>query len=202
MNATTMTYYPGTSVVHRLPTGVKLTLLVVAAALMSWWNTPVRVACALALVVLLYAVARIPPQVLASQLRSLAVLVVVLSVFQVIFAGWERTVVVVGALVALILLASLVTLTTRASQMIDTIVRFCRPLRVFGVDTERMGLALSLGIRSTTVVVDLARQVREAQIARGCGSSLRAFATPFLVRALRRADNLGDALVARGADDH
>ena len=58
-----------------------------------------------------------------------------------------------------------------------------------------------LGIRCVPVVAGLAREVREAQIARGAVRDIRAFAVPLLVRALRDADAIGEALVARGFDD-
>jgi len=51
------------------------------------------------------------------------------------------------------------------------------------------------------VVVGLAEEVREAQLARGLGMSPRAFAVPLVVRSLRHADALGEALAARGVDD-
>ena len=51
------------------------------------------------------------------------------------------------------------------------------------------------------LVVGLAEQVRDAQRARGLSASPRAFAVPLVVRSLRHADALGDALVARGVDD-
>lgn len=51
------------------------------------------------------------------------------------------------------------------------------------------------------MVVDLARVVRDAQRARGLAASPRAFAVPLLVRSLRRADAIGEALAARGVDD-
>jgi biotin transport system permease protein len=48
------------------------------------------------------------------------------------------------------------------------------------------------------VLARLAHEVRQAQHARGGRPSLRYFATPFLVIALKHADALGDALTARG----
>jgi biotin transport system permease protein len=101
----------------------------------------------------------------------------------------------------LVLLAALVTLTTRTTAMVDAIVTACRPLRRLGVDAERVGLMLALGVRSVPVVVGLAEEVREAQLARGLGASPRAFAVPLIVRSLRHADALGEALVARGVED-
>jgi biotin transport system permease protein len=94
-----------------------------------------------------------------------------------------------------------VTLTTTTTDLVDTLVGGLRPLRRFGVDTERAGLLVALSIRSVPVVVGIAEEVRDAQRARGLTSSPRAYAVPLIIRSLRHADELGEALVARGADD-
>lgn len=195
------TYSPGDSLLHRLPAGAKLLLLVAAALATHWLDRPWRVAVALLLTGVLYAAARIPPALLVAQVRPLWWLAVVLGAFQWWVNGWRTAADVVGVLALLVLLAALVTLTTRTTAMVDTVVRLCRPLRHVGVDPERIGLLLALGIRSVPVVIGLARQVREAQLARGLGTSPTAFAVPLVVRSLRHADALGEALAARGVDD-
>jgi len=139
--------------------------------------------------------------VLWQQVRPLWWVLALLGVFHVVVSGWARAYEVIGALVGLVLLAALVTITTRTTALIDVVVRVCRPLAFVGVDPERIGLLLSLGIRSVPVVVGLAAEVREAQLARGLGMSPRAFAVPLVVRSLRHADALGEALAARGVDD-
>lgn len=194
-------YVPGDSLLHRLPPGAKLLTLVAAAVVSHWLSTPARVGGAVALVVLLFAMARIPPRVAFGQLRALLLLIAVLGAFQWLVAGPSRAVVVVGVLAVLIALANLVTLTTRTSDLLETVVRACGPLRRAGVDPERIGLMLALGIRSISVVADLAGEIREAQLARGIRPGVRTFAVPLLVRSLRHADALGEALVARGVDD-
>jgi len=108
---------------------------------------------------------------------------------------------VVGVVVALVLLAGLVTLTTRTDALVDALVGLLRPFRRFGVDPERIGLLIALGIRCVPVVVGLAEEVRDAQRARGLTASPRAFAVPLVVRSLRHADALGGALLARGVED-
>ena len=60
---------------------------------------------------------------------------------------------------------------------------------------------VQLAIRAVPLVIDLGHRVRSAQHARGLTASPRAFAVPLIVGALRRADELGDALAARGLDD-
>lgn len=194
-------YRPGTSVVHRLPAGAKLLFLVVVGAGSILVDQPWQVTSALAAIVALYLLAGMSPQVLWAQVRPLWWLVVLLGGFHVLVNGWARAVVVLGVLVGLVLIAALVTLTTRTTDLIEVVVRWLRPLRLVGIDPERIGLLLSLGIRSVPVVVGLANEVREAQLARGLGASPRAFAVPLVVRSLRHADALGEALAARGLDD-
>jgi biotin transport system permease protein len=94
-----------------------------------------------------------------------------------------------------------VTLTTRTTDLVDTVVRAVRPLRRVGVEPERVGLLLALAIRSVPVVAAIAGEVRDAQRARGLSTDPRAYAVPLIIRSLRHADALGEALVARGVDD-
>ena len=194
-------YREGGSVLHRLPAGAKLAGLLLAGLVSPFVRSPVVTAVALAVVLAGYATARMPAAVLLQMLRPLLLVMVPLGVFQTVVAGWERAFVIVGVLVALVLLANLVTLTTRTSDLIDVVVRVCGPLRRVGVDPERVGLMLQLAIRAVPLVIDLGGRVREAQHARGLGASPRAFAVPLVVGALRRADAMGDALAARGLDD-
>ena len=194
-------YRPGTSVVHRLPAGTKLAVLVVAGLGSVLVDRPAHAAAALVAVLLGYALARFSPTVVWASVRPLLWVVVPLSAFQVLAVGWERACVIVGVLVALVLLANLVTLTTRTTDLVDVVVRVGRHLTFLGVSPERLGLVLSLGIRSVPLVLELATRVREAQHARGQATSVRAFAVPLVVGALRRADEMGDALAARGLDD-
>lgn len=194
-------YLAGTSPVHRLPAGVKLLLLLLAGASSVFLDEPWQVAVALGVVLLCYGVARVSPRVAFAQVRPLLWILGAAAVVHVAVSGWERAVVVLGVIVALVLAAGLITLTTRTTDLVDAIVRVCRPLRALGVAPERVGLVLALGIRCVPVVVGLAQEVRDAQKARGLGASPRAFAVPLIVRSLRHADALGEALVARGADD-
>lgn len=194
------TYLPGRSPIHRLPAGVKLFALFVAGVGSLWLRSVLATAIALVVVVVLYAIAGFGPRRLARQLLPLTPLIVILGAFQWIVAGWRTAFVVVGTLVALILIAGLVTLTTRTTDLVAVIVKLLRPFRRI-VDPERIGLLLALGIRAVPVVLTLGREVREAQLARGLRSSPRAFAVPLIVRSLRKADALGEALIARGVDD-
>jgi biotin transport system permease protein len=188
-------------VVHRAPAGAKLVAMLAAGVLSVFLHRPWEVGIALGVVLLGYLAAGLSPRVVAGQLRPLLWIGACTAVFHLVVNGWERALVVVGVLTALVLLAALVTLTTRTTDLVDALVAACRPLRVVGADPERIGLMVALGIRCVPVVVGLAEEVREAQRARGLAASPRAFAVPLLVRSLRHADALGEALMARGLED-
>lgn len=199
--STASVYVPRDSPVHRLRAGRKLLVLAAVAAASALVREPWQVGVLLGLALALYAVARLPGRTALAQVRPVLWLLVALGVFQWLVDGWARAVVVVGVLLALVLLAALVSLTTRTSDIVDVVVRLCAPLRRWGVEPERVGLLVALGIRSVPVVVELARQVRDAQRARGLTASPVAFAVPLVVHSLRHADRLGEALVARGVED-
>jgi biotin transport system permease protein len=194
-------YRPGRSVLHRAPAWSKLLVLLLAGASSVLLDRPWQVGAALAVVLAGYAVAGVPPGVMLRQARPLVWILGAVALFHVLATGWERAFVVVGLLVALVLLAALVTLTTRTSELVEVLVRWLRPLRLLRVDPERVGLLLALGIRSVPVVLGLAQEVRDAQRARGLTASPTAYAVPLVIRSLRHADELGEALAARGVDD-
>jgi biotin transport system permease protein len=195
-------YVPGHSLVHQAPAGLKLLLLLLvgtASALLL--SRPWQVGAALLVVVVCCRLAELGWRAPLDQLRPLVWLLACVAAFHGFTSGWAHAVVIVGIIMLLVLLAALVTLTTRTSDMADVVVAVVRPLRRFGVDPERLGLLLALGIRSVPVVIDLAVEVRDAQHARGLAGDARAFAVPLVVRSLRRADALSEALVARGVND-
>lgn len=186
---------------HRATAGAKLGGLAVLVVGVLLLRTPVAVGAAAAGVVVLYASAGISQRRAWQQVRTLRWVVVILLTFQTLSSGWETGVLVVGKLVITVALAGLLTLTTPTSDLLDVIERMLRPLRFVGVNPDRAALVLALAIRAVPVVAGLAAQVRDAQRARGMHGSIRAYAVPLVVRSLQHADNLGEALVARGLDD-
>jgi biotin transport system permease protein len=190
-----------TSWLHPAPAGAKLFGLAVLVIAVLLLRTPAAVGVALVAVLGLYASVGLSPRRAWQQIRPLRWVVVILLTFQTLSSGWETGVLVVGKLVITVALAGLLTLTTRTNDLLDVIERLLRPLRFMGVNPDRAALVLALAIRAVPVVAGLAAQVRDAQRARGLGGSVRAYAVPLVVRSLKHADALGEALVARGLDD-
>lgn len=194
-------YRPGRTVLHRMPAGAKLLGLVVASlvvTVLGGWRSSV-VALAVALVLVL--VSRMPGRVVARSLRGLLLVVVLLGGWLAWQSGWQRAVGTVGDLLALVILATVVTTTTPVDAMLDTITGALSPLRPLGVRPERVALAFSLVLRTIPLTIGLADETRDAARARGLERDLRARLTPFAIRVVADAQATGEALHARGIGD-
>jgi biotin transport system permease protein len=121
----------------------------------------------------------------------------VLCAAQWLTTGATAAAIVVLRLVALIMLATLVTLTTRVSDMVGVIERALLPLARLGIRTDKVSLAISMTLRFIPLLAEVAHQVREAQRARGLERNLLALGLPVLVRALHTAEQVAEALDAR-----
>ena len=198
-------YQPGDSLLHRIPAGAKLLTLLVLGGLSFLLREPWQGGAAVLGALLLYPVAGLGPRLVWTQVRPLLVVLLVLGVFHALVNSIERALLVTAVILTLVLLAGLVTLTTRTTDLVDAIARAAgplrRPLARIGLDPERIGLLVALSIRAVPVVASLATEVRDAQRARGLETDLRAFAVPLIIRSLRHADTVAEALVARGVED-
>lgn len=195
-------YQPGHSLVHRTPAGVKILLLAAGIVAMSVLvRQPWQLLPAAAAVLAVTAAARLSPLLVLRQVRPLLWMLLIIGAFQLFLTSWQRAVVICGVLLLSVVGATLITLTTQVTEMLDVTTRLLRPLRRFGVDPDRVGLVFAMTIRSIPMLGELVGTVTQARKARGLGFSVRALVVPVIVGALRRADALGDALIARGLDD-
>ncbi len=194
-------YRPGTTVLHRLSVGAKLLALFAISLLAVVLRGVPTTAATIALAVLGCVVGRVPLRRAARSLRGVLVAMALLAAYQTWQNGPERAFVVVGALVALVLLATVFTTTTSVEQMIDAITRWLEPWRRFGVRPELVALAFSLMIRGIPLTLEIAAETRDAARARGLERSPRAYLTPLVIRVVAHARATGDALHARGIGD-
>lgn len=194
-------YQPGGSLLHRAPAGAKLAVLAVAATAVLRITAVGTLGVAVAATLLVAVLAGIPWRVGFAQVRPICWFAVPLLAFQWVTAGPTRAVVIVGQLVVLVSLAALVTLTTRVSAMLDAFEAALRPLRHVGIRPLRVALVLALTVRCIPLVAQTYTEAREAQKARGLERSPAALAVPLVVRLLKKADAMGEALSARGLDD-
>ena len=191
-------YHPGTGIVHRAPAALKLGLLAVGALVVSLYPHDVAsIAVALLVVAGLYLVSGLGFRVLLAEMWRLRWIVIVLAAALLIFVSPQAAWISTGRVVAVLLLAGLLTLTTRMSALLDVLQNLLRPLRRLGVDPEAVALTISLTLTTVPVIAGFAARVREAELARDARLGIRTV-VPLLVLALRHADDVGDALAARG----
>ena len=189
------------SPVHRTRPGVKLALLAAFTAVVFGFTTLPVLGAATAAVLGVAALARLRPRDLLRQVRPALPFAAVVGALQAWTNGPVAAVTVGGSLVVAVAAAGLVTLTTPTQDLLDSVVTATRPLARFGVDPERVALTLALAVTSLPVLARLAGEVRQARMARGAERSVRALAVPLVIRTVRHADRLGEALRARGVDD-
>ena len=197
-------YRPGNGLLHRMPAGPKTLLLLIVVLGVSvlpstWWAAAVVGTVA----IVAYASAGLRDGMLgmrelARQLFAVRWVVVITIAGQLLFLGPEPAVANTARVAAAIVLAALLVLTTRVTALLDALERGLSPLARLRLDPQRMALLLTVTLSTVPVLARLAREVRDAQRARGGRAHLHLFAVPFLVVALKHADELGDALTARG----
>tara|TARA_R110000787_G_scaffold274979_1_gene383319 strand:+ start:158949 stop:159542 length:594 start_codon:yes stop_codon:yes gene_type:complete len=190
-------YWDRDTWVHRLSAGLKLACVVVLGSVVFMIDDFALVGIALALVVLLFIAAQVPADVAWRQFRVAVPVLVIIFAAQLWLADWQFAVMVVVRFALLISAASLVSLTTRTSAMIGALEMFLSPLGKFGVDVGKISLTLAMAIRFIPEVIRITRDVREAQRVRGLETSLFAVAMPVIIRLLRTADDVADAIEAR-----
>lgn len=194
-------YQPGTSLLHRTPAGVKVLVfaaLTLAIALTAGgvWTLP----AAGCLTAALYLLAGLGIRPLLRQLCAARWIVLVMLVTQVIFLPVLVALTNTGRVLIVIVLAALITLTTRIPALLDATERALTPFRRFGVNPAAIGLLLALTITAIPVIGGFATAIREAQRARGAPVRLQTFVVPLLVMSLKHSDELADALTARGIE--
>ncbi|MGZ0068300.1 CbiQ family ECF transporter T component [Microbacterium arborescens] len=192
-------YRPGDRGWHRMPAGPKTAILLLLVLGISLVPSSVPAALGGALFALTcYAVPGTGWRELGRQVWTLRWLLVVSFAGQAVFLGLEPAVLGTVRVAVAVLLAALLALTTPVTALLDLFERALRPARRVGVDAERMALLLVVALGTVPTLARLARDVRDAHRARGAGRGIRSSVFAFIVLALKHADDLGDALTARG----
>ncbi|SRR5690554_5979101 len=194
-------YISGGGFLHRLPAGAKLAgLALTSLALLpvSDWRVMGVVLVAVVALYLPLGRAVLPT---FKGLRPLLVLAALLLAFHIYLGTAEAGWLAVLRLFAMVLMATLVTLTTRMQDMLDALTPALGPLKVVGLKPQRLALAVTLVIRFTPLLVGLGLVLGEAHLARtGRRGNLRLVA-PIAIQALRTADRVAEAIAARGGVD-
>lgn len=192
-------YVFGDSPLHRIRPGVKILALVLVCTLLFILEGWPMVSLGGALVALCFALSGLRVRHVVAALRPalwilLAIFLVQTYLTDILFASF-----VVFRFAVLILAATVVTATTRTSEMVDGILAGLRfaPSRV---PKNQIALGVSLCLRFIPLVLSVFQDVRQAQRARGLDRNMIALLVPLVVRTLKTADEVAQAIHARSFD--
>ncbi|WP_345119587.1 energy-coupling factor transporter transmembrane protein EcfT [Bartonella pachyuromydis] len=193
-------YIPRDTFIHRLSPWVKLLFLTVSGTAIIMVSSIPLLGLFLLLIVLFYRVAKIPFCTVIKQFKSMILLLVLLFVFQTVFSSWLTGVEVILRLVILFSLSSFISFTTKVSDMVGSIEAGLQPFRCFGINPSKVSMVISMAIRFIPLLSEKFNEVREAQQARGLNTNIVALSVPLIIRTIRMASEVAEALEARCYD--
>ena len=184
---------------HRWPAGIKMAALCLWTVLLFRLTTPLPLSFSLLATGALFASCG-----RGFALAALRLLVPLLP-FLTVVALWHLLTrdpaggtVVILRLLAAILAANFVTMTTLLSQMIAILTRLATPLRLVGLPPKALALAVALVIRFIPVMIQRLSDIRDAWRARSARRPSWRITVPAVLAALDDADRVAEALRARG----
>lgn len=191
-------YVPGHSWLHRLPAGVKLALLAVLGAGLMWLSDLIALQLALLALIFLLAQAGVGAAQVWRQIRPMIVLLALLAIYTSLVQTPAEALEMTLRLLSLMLSGVLVTLTTPLAAMMEVLERLLKPLEKLGLlKADRVALAFGLTLRLIPELSLQWNEIREAQAARGLRTSVLTLCVPMLMRTLRRAEEIAEAIDAR-----
>lgn len=191
-------YRAGNSLIHRIPTGAKLlAFMVFVFAITLVVRNPVALAIGSAVFVAVYLLAGFSLKNLIGDVWHTRYLVLFMVIPQLLFLTPELTLINTGRVLLAVLFGTLLSLTTRTSDILDSLDALFKLGRKPWAP-EWLGLLLAITITTIPILAGFVKNVREAQIARGARPRVMRMALPVLVLSLKHADDLADAMSARG----
>lgn len=191
-------YLPERTWLHTVPAGWKL----LALALISLIAAPLD--SLLVMAGLLLAVLMLYVSLGKAALRQIALLRPLWPLFLIllVFHWWSGDilagVLVLARILAMVLLANAVTMTTRMDAMMNAVEPLLRPLALFGLSPRAIALAVAMMIRFVPLLFALWEALNDSWRARtGKRGGWRLLA-PFCIQTLRLSHHTAEALAARG----
>lgn len=188
---------PPDSPLRRVSFGAKLLLVTVTGVALTVWRTPAMLGLTIALTVVLYFVARVPASAWWKTMRTVALFVVMLVLFQWWNGDLELGIRTAVQMLAMVSLAALITATTPFDEVISSVHRWAGPLRRFGADPDAIALTVGMTVRFIPMLSVAAAETSDSLRARGVRPWPWRIMFPLVRRSLLLADDVGAALVAR-----
>jgi energy-coupling factor transport system permease protein len=217
---------PGTSPIHDLWAGTKLLVVFAVSLLLTFYPGWLTIGLVAALVLAAVRIARIPRGAVPSVPRWLWI-VMALGGITAVLGGGSPKVSIAGLEVGLggglqflrftalsivlLALGAMVSWTTNVAEIGPALATLGRPLKLLRIPVDEWAVALALALRAFPMLIDefqvlyAARRLRPKRIPRSRKARRRRHALELIdllaaaiTVTLRRADEMGDAITARG----
>jgi energy-coupling factor transport system permease protein len=217
---------PGTSPIHDLWAGTKLLVVFAVSLLLTFYPGWMTIGLVAALVLAAVRIARIPRGAVPSVPRWLWI-VMALGGITAVLGGGSPKVSIAGLEVGLggglqflrftalsivlLALGAMVSWTTNVAEIGPALATLGRPLKLLRIPVDEWAVALALALRAFPMLIDefqvlyAARRLRPKRIPRSRKARRRRHALELIdllaaaiTVTLRRADEMGDAITARG----
>ncbi|MCO6558245.1 MAG: ATP-binding cassette domain-containing protein [Bifidobacterium sp.] len=216
------------SIIARLDPRMKLVVFLVLMFTSFMVSSLPQLGLTALMVIVLAAAAKLGPKRLFRSMRGFLILLLVMGVINMLFVRtgkplvtfWNFPITDEGVMAAIlytcrfglvILLGIILLQTTTPTALTDGFGSLLSPLRRFGLHTQELALVMSLALRFLPTLADEARNIIDAQAARGgsieTGSpakrikALVAIVVPIFAGALRHSDNVSLALDAQSYEE-
>lgn len=217
---------PGTSLIHELWAGTKLIVVLGFSALLAFYPDWVPLALVTILIAIAVRLARIPRGTVPSIPSWLWILLLLgavtatigggtpelhLGSYDIALGGLLKFVRITVVSIVLLGLGMLVSWTTNVADVAPAVARLGRPLKAFRIPVDDWAVALALSLRAFPMLLEefrllyAARRLRPRPVLTSRRARRRRWAIEMVdmlaagvTVALRRADEMGDAITARG----
>lgn len=184
---------------HRLPARLKLAALALFTLGLFQLQSPLLLALALAAIAAFHLPGGWPFAAHALRLlRPLWPFALVLALWHLWTEDLANGATILLRLTTAVMAANLVTMTTRLSDMIAIVERLAAPLARLGLPPRTLALAIALAIRFLPVLSDRLTRIGESWRARSPRRPGWRILTPATLATLDDADQVAEALRARG----
>ncbi|GAA1455468.1 energy-coupling factor transporter transmembrane component T family protein [Nesterenkonia lacusekhoensis] len=191
----------GDGFLHRTPAWAKVAVLAAVTVTVLFLRSP-TVSLGVAVGVLaLGATAGVPASRMLRLLRRIWLLLAAVLAAQLVFNDLAGAGEVLSRIIACLLGAQLLILTTRPHDLLGVFRTLVLPLRWVGLSPGRIALAGLVMLRAIPYLADLAHLAHRQTQARGLERSIRARTVPLLTGSVDYARDTGRALAARGIDE-
>lgn len=189
----------GTSWAHNSRVGFKLaTLSLISILIFFITNWILLLFCLIGIVFLYYSVSFNALRKGMNLLHPIVLVIGLIWIFHILRGEYLSGIIICLRLVVLVALANFVTLTSKLSDMMELFLWILNPLKLIGIKTAPIALALGMVIRFTPVLIERAKQLSQSWRARGLRYTNWRIIIPIFITVIDDADRVSEAIRARG----